>query len=51
MKKALTITDVEDAEKIAESFESLDISGKLQARAYLSALRDTEMLEAEQQAG
>ena len=51
MKKALTITDVEDAKKIAEIFESLDINGKLQARAYLSALRDKEMLEAEQKAG
>ena len=27
MKKALTITDVEDAKKIAEIFESLDING------------------------
>ena len=51
MKKALTITDVEDAKKIAEILESLDINGKLQARAYLAALRDKEMLEAEQKAG
>ena len=51
MKKALTITDEKDTKKIAEIFESLDINGKLQARAYLSALRDKEMLEAEQKAG
>lgn len=54
MRKTLTVTDIEDAKKIVEIFESLDISGKLQARAYLSALRDKEMLDStvtEQKAG
>lgn len=41
----LTEKDIEDGKKINRIFESLSKEAKLQAQAYLSALRDKELSE------
>lgn len=47
---ALTEKDIEDGKKINEIFKSLSPEAKLQAQAYLSALRDKELAD-EKKAG
>lgn len=41
----LTEKDIEDGKKINEIFKSLSPEAKLQAQAYMSALRDKEMAD------
>lgn len=47
----LTEKDIDDGKRINDIYETLSPEAKLQAQAYLSALRDKEDAESEKKAG